>query len=284
MEVRLGDDDRPGGSEARHLKGVFERDEAFEGDRSGRGRQVVRAHVVLEDDRDPVQRAPGAAGGPFGVQGGGLASGLGVDRDECVEHRAAVVVRSYAGEVEVDESEGGDPPCVHRLLDLEDRRSQGIEWQDRAHRGGRAGGDGGRRRALRPSRRRGRRLRGCDGGRSGRARARGQQRYEEDHVAPHRRTVPGVRRSTPATIDGRRLTAIGKASWNRIGELRAAIELAAQRSAALPIERDLAVTCDREPSTVNFPRARRRRRNPPRGNLRASPRSHRSDIGSSRPG
>src|SRR5205823_2762476 len=70
VHVRFGEYDGAGVSETFHLKGVVARLERGEGERAGGGRHVARSVVVLENNRNAVQRTANLPRFPLGVHRG----------------------------------------------------------------------------------------------------------------------------------------------------------------------------------------------------------------------
>ena len=85
-QVRLAEDDRAGRPQARHQPRVARDAAADQGERAGgRLHRVVRRDVVLDQDRDAVERTPDAAGPALRVTSGGDVEGGRVRLDDRVE-------------------------------------------------------------------------------------------------------------------------------------------------------------------------------------------------------
>ena len=104
VQIRFADDDRAGGCEAaRHLR-VFGGHAIVEHGARGRRAHTGRVDVVLEGDRNAVQRTAHAAGAPVGVERSGLRQRRFTrDRDERVD---LWVVNVDAREARVHEIDG----------------------------------------------------------------------------------------------------------------------------------------------------------------------------------
>src|SRR6185295_7997535 len=94
---------------------------------TGGRRHVDRRVIVLDDDRDAVQRPADAAGATLGVEGTGLFERLWIERDHRVEARPFVVVRLDAGEVLLDEVVRRHRTDPLRGEQLEDRLLADVE-------------------------------------------------------------------------------------------------------------------------------------------------------------
>ena len=103
VQVRLADDDRAGVAQLRHHERVAAGREAGERDRSAGRRHVRGRVVVLDDNRDAVQRPARAARGALAVERVGLVERVRVERDHRVERRPGVVVGADARQVGFDE-------------------------------------------------------------------------------------------------------------------------------------------------------------------------------------
>ena len=113
MEIRFADDDRAGGSEPpRHL-GVFGRDAIVEHRARGGRSQARGVDVVLQRDRNAVERPPQSAGALFGVEHPGLGqSRFTCDGNEGVDLGVVHVDAREAGLHEVGRRDrAGLQPC-----------------------------------------------------------------------------------------------------------------------------------------------------------------------------
>ena len=80
--------------------------------------------IVFERDRNAVERTAHAPLGALLVESVGLGERIGVDRD----HRVyALLIKSDAQEVGLDQSTGGDTPFLHRALHFRDARLDDVE-------------------------------------------------------------------------------------------------------------------------------------------------------------
>ena len=95
-ELCLGDDDRPGRLEVARDRGVVVRHQVGEGERPTGRRHLHRLDVVLERDRDAVQRPTNAPRSALAIERIGDRQRLRVHRDHGVEF---VFVRRNAGEI-----------------------------------------------------------------------------------------------------------------------------------------------------------------------------------------
>ena len=139
-EDGLGEDHRAGLAQVRGERRVVGRDEALEGHRPAGGWQVGRVDVVLERDRDAVQRPAHLPGLALGVEPIGLGQRPGVHRQRRVD---ALFVERDALQVLLDQLSGRDPPLGHRLLHVGDA---GFDHgEGRRRRGGWGRATGGRR-------------------------------------------------------------------------------------------------------------------------------------------
>src|SRR5207247_10402358 len=93
-------------------------------ERDGRrgGGQPGRVVVVLENDRDAVQRPAYPPGLSLGVQRRGVLPGGRVEPDNGVERRRLVVVGRDPGEVRVDEPDRRRAPGPERRLEISNAR------------------------------------------------------------------------------------------------------------------------------------------------------------------
>ena len=105
VQIGLAEDHRARLPQLRHLERVATRREAGQRHGSTRGRQVSRLVVVLDDDRDPVQRPAGAPLPSLPVERIGLVERPRVEGDHGVQRRSLLVVGGHAGEVR-----GGNRP------------------------------------------------------------------------------------------------------------------------------------------------------------------------------
>ncbi len=142
-EVRLAQDHRAGVAQSRHEKGIARRGEVRERERSGaRAHAVARRDVVLEQDRDAVQRAAEHARLALAVALGGDGKGIRIEFDDRADARSLAVDGADAGQVARRQGARGQPAGRHARLQLGDRCLQVLETRCGAN--GRCGHDGGR--------------------------------------------------------------------------------------------------------------------------------------------
>ena len=114
-QVHLGQDDGARVPQLLHDERIVGRDRALEEHRPAGGRHVGGVDVVLEHDRDAVQRRARALGLPLGVERAGRLERLRVERHHRVNRWALAVVRLDAGQ-----------EALHQLL-----RGQGAGGEGR---------------------------------------------------------------------------------------------------------------------------------------------------------
>ena len=114
----LRDDDRARLAQVLRHRRLVRRHEAVEDERAAGRRHVGRVDVVLQRDRDAVQRAARLPLRPLAVPLLGLAKGLAVDRDGRVE---LVLVDGDSRQALEDEIARRYPPLLHRRPHLRDR-------------------------------------------------------------------------------------------------------------------------------------------------------------------
>ena len=140
-ELGLGDDDGARVEEVLRERGVVGRHQAGEGQRPAGGRHEGGVDVVLERDRDAVQRPADLAGGALAIERVGLFQRLVVDGDDGVDR---VFVHRDAREVLRDDLARGGASLLHRRLHLGNRgfhdRERGTGRFGGRRRRGRAGG------------------------------------------------------------------------------------------------------------------------------------------------
>ena len=107
-ELGLGDDDGAGVEEVLRQGRVVGRHQADEGQRPAGGRHERGVDVVLQRDRDAVQRAADLAGRALAVEGVGLLQRLVVDGDDGVD---GVLIHRDAGQVLRDDLARRGAPC-----------------------------------------------------------------------------------------------------------------------------------------------------------------------------
>ena len=122
--LRLGEDDRARGAQVRDQRRLVRRDEAGERQCAAGGRHVRGVDVVLERDRDAMQRTAHLARPALAVEGVGLVEGARIDRDRGVD---PVFVEGDAQQVLRHQLARGDPPGGHRRLHLRNRRLDDLE-------------------------------------------------------------------------------------------------------------------------------------------------------------
>ena len=118
--VGLGDDERARVLHACDDGGIPGRHEVREEGRSVGGRQVAGLDLILEENRDAVQRPAESAGGEGGVEAGGLVEGGGVQVGDGVEPRSLLVVGFDAVEVTLHQVDAGQLSGEKRGVHLRD--------------------------------------------------------------------------------------------------------------------------------------------------------------------
>ena len=113
VHVGFSEDHGSGLPQLTYLEGVVRGDHPGQRDGSTGSRQVRRIVIVLQDDRDTVERSPDPAECALLVQCRRLRPGVRVQVDHAVQRRTSPVVRAYPGEVCVHELHCSDPPGCH---------------------------------------------------------------------------------------------------------------------------------------------------------------------------
>jgi hypothetical protein len=122
LRLVFADDYRAGGAEAADDERVPGGFRAEQGERAGGGLHPVgRIDVVLDEDRDPVERAPRAFFFAFAVELAGDAQGVGVRLDDRVQSGSAAVDLVDPLQVKGDEAFRRFGPRGHHVLKLRDR-------------------------------------------------------------------------------------------------------------------------------------------------------------------
>ena len=116
VHVRLCDDDRPGGAQARHHRRLERAHVSFQNPRPARRRERERGDVVLDDDRNAGQRADGTALGARLVTANLDQRGVG-------ERRLAIEVQQR---VEPFASQPGSGHPIQRAQNRIDRGESGL--------------------------------------------------------------------------------------------------------------------------------------------------------------
>ena len=112
---------RAGRAQALDHECVLGRDRALECQRArGRHHAVRSVDVVLDEDRDAVERPARAPGLAFGVERVGDRPCLGIDLEHRAERRTGAVDLLDPPEVEIDDLPRRIPPRLHPLLQLFD--------------------------------------------------------------------------------------------------------------------------------------------------------------------
>ena len=98
LQVRLGEDQRPCLAYPRHGESVGGRHRCLHADIAAAGGHVEGIEIVLEDDRDAMQRAGAPGACPVAaVHLGGDLHGFGIDRDDRMQRRALPCRRPRCG-------------------------------------------------------------------------------------------------------------------------------------------------------------------------------------------
>ena len=145
-ERRLRDNHRAGVTQVLRQRGVVRRHQVLERDRAARGADVGGVNVVLEGDRNAVQRSADLARLMLPIETIGLFERLRVDRDHRVQ---LVVVERDALQVLLDHVTRAGSAVQHRLLqfgncrldDGEGNGGRGRRGRRRARAHGRAGNE-----------------------------------------------------------------------------------------------------------------------------------------------
>ena len=123
-------------------------------ERSARRRHVLRFVVVLDDDRNAVQRAAHPAARPLRVERIGGSDSRRIDGEERIDARSRLIVRGDTREIRRDQLVRGDPTRCQRVLQLarcarhRERRCRRGQACRKEGRRGRPGRDGGRHSVL----------------------------------------------------------------------------------------------------------------------------------------
>ena len=118
-QVRLSENDDAGGAETLHQEGIRESWLSFERQRTGGGLHAIgRIDVVLDEHRNPVQRAPGTFRAPLGIECVGDRSCVGIDLDDRSQLGSAPVDLLDPFQIQVRQLPGGVTARCHPLLEL----------------------------------------------------------------------------------------------------------------------------------------------------------------------
>ena len=100
-QVGFGQDQRPGSAQALDQEGVLGGDPTLQGQRSGGGGQAIGGvDIVLEHNRQSVQRAAELTRLALGVELSGDGQSIGIDFDNRVQARPVLVDGGDAGEID----------------------------------------------------------------------------------------------------------------------------------------------------------------------------------------
>src|SRR3989304_1457295 len=126
VEVRLREEQSPRLAELPDLEAVVFGNEAGEGDGARRGGHILRVVIVLEDDGNPVERAPRATPPPVPIEGVRLLARSRIHVDERVQGRASAVEGFDPLEVLANPLSRAHLTSLHRLLELGDGFLEGA--------------------------------------------------------------------------------------------------------------------------------------------------------------
>jgi hypothetical protein len=135
-QVDLGEDDRARVAKFPDDKGVGRWDRAVEQLRAAGRREIVGIEVVLQDDRNAVQRPTDFAGAALGIERAGFGEGVRVERNDRVDSRALFVVGGYPGEIPLREHLRGERAFVEGDIEVGDRGIRQIHRRTRLRQGG----------------------------------------------------------------------------------------------------------------------------------------------------
>ena len=120
----LGDDDRAGVAQVLRQRRLVRRHVAGERQRAAGRRHVGGVDVVLQRDRDAVQRTAQLAGGALAIERVGLLERARVDDDRRVQ---AILVGAEPHQILTDERARRQPARRHRRAHLRDRRFDDVK-------------------------------------------------------------------------------------------------------------------------------------------------------------
>ena len=112
-QVGLAQDDGAGVAQARHEERVRARPVVRQRQRAGRVDHAGDVDVVLDEDRQAVQRAANLARLALGVEGVGIGKGRRVELDDRVERRPGLVDRRDAVQIRLRQRLRGKRACRH---------------------------------------------------------------------------------------------------------------------------------------------------------------------------
>ena len=133
-QVGLAEDDRAGRAQSRHHERVLRRHRSLERQRPGGGHHAIAGvDVVLDDDRDTVQRTARTARPSFVVQRVGDGQRVRVDLDDRSQRRSLPIDLLDPAQIELGDLPGGVSARRHPLGEL---RGSGFLERKRGRRGG----------------------------------------------------------------------------------------------------------------------------------------------------
>ncbi len=125
--VHLREHDCAGRAQLLHEKGVFGRNRPFEQDRAASRRQVGGVVVVLEDNRDAVQRRARTLRFSLGIERARGLERLRIERQHRAQRRPLPVVRVDARQTELHQSFCRQRTGVERAVDVGDSERVEID-------------------------------------------------------------------------------------------------------------------------------------------------------------
>ncbi len=125
--MRFGDNDRAGRAQVFGQRGLIGRHQMFESKRTTGGAHVRGLDIVLQRNRDAVQRPAYAAVRALAVQSIGFLERMGIDRDRGVK---LVLISGDSGKILQHQLARGDALSRQRFADLRDGRLYDAEpWR-----------------------------------------------------------------------------------------------------------------------------------------------------------
>ena len=116
-EIGFAEDEGAGLTEAARDAGIVRGGEACKRERAGGGHHAIGgANIVLDEDRDAVERAARAFGFPLGVELIGDAEHLGIELDHAVQRGAGFIDFGDAREIPVGEAARRELARPHAVL------------------------------------------------------------------------------------------------------------------------------------------------------------------------